>query len=193
VASRERDRIDACGEISTVVARVAAGEAHALADLYDRSSSLVFSLAMRILGRQDEAEEVVLDVFAQVWKTARTFDSRRGSAEAWLTTMTRSRALDRRRYRTARPDADGADTTGLERLDTMRARGTRDPFAADHARLQAEAILRVLLPEERRLVELAYFEGLTHAELAARLGLPLGTVKTKIRNSVLKMRARLLE
>jgi len=171
--------------------RLADGDVDALAHVYDGTCRMVFGLAVRILRRVDEAEEVVVEVYTQAWKTASSFDPGRGSVEAWLSTITRSRALDRLRSRKARPDVDDASRMPLEDLDGIEYRSQRDVLVADHARFQAAAMLMALAPDDRRLIELAFFEGYTHTELADRLGLPLGTVKTRIRLSILRMRRAL--
>ena len=159
-----------------------------MAHVYDRTSRFVFSLLMRILRRQEDAEEVLVEVYTQAWRSAASFDPRRGSGEAWLSTIARSRAIDRLRSRKARPDLHHANVTAVEPFDETRHGRQHEPLSADHARFQAAAMLMALAPDERRLVELAYYDGYTHRELADRLGLPLGTVKTRIRHSLLKMR-----
>ena len=189
----EGDRIETPIGLSPWVRRLVAGDGDALAYLYDRTSRMVFGLAMHILRRADEAEEVVVEVYTQMWKRAASFDPERGSVEAWLSTMTRSRALDRLRSRKARPDVDDVSRSPLEDVDRIEYRTRQDPLVADHARFQAAAMLMALTPDERRLIELAFYDGYTHSELAGLLGLPLGTVKTRIRMSVLKMRRALRE
>lgn len=194
-APRRVDSAPSKGEIVTAasltacVPAVAAGDPEALARLYDHTSRLVYNLALRILRRPDEAEEVALDVYAQVWRTAGSFDSNRGSVEAWLLMIARARAIDRLRARTARPDADGAALVELEiREDDRKVDGL---LSAWDARGRVRTMLTRLATSDRRLVELAFFEGYTHRELAALLGLPLGTVKTRLRNSLLRMRRSL--
>jgi RNA polymerase sigma-70 factor, ECF subfamily len=187
----EDERIETPLGLSPCLERVAAGDVDALAHLYDRTCRMVFGLAMRILRRAEEAEEIVVDVYTQMWKTAASFDPARGSVEAWLSTMTRSRALDRLRSRKARPDLDDVSRTPLEDLDRIEDRRQPDRSGVDHARFQAAAMLMALAPDERRLIELAFFHGYTHSELAGLLGLPLGTIKTRIRMSVMRMRRAL--
>jgi len=175
--------------LSTSMASVAAGDADALATLYDLTSPLVYSLARRILRRSDDAEEVVLDVYVQAWRTAGRFDSSRGTVEAWLLMMARARAVDRLRARAARPDLQPARPVAPDdRPDQDTA--ARAASACD-ARTRLQWVLPRLPPSDRRLVELAFFEGCTHRELAAAFGLPLGTVKTRLRNSLQSMRRAL--
>ena len=176
-------------QFTACMASIAAGDTDALAALYDRTSRVVYGVAVRILRRRDEAEEVVLDVYTQVWRTATGFDPGRGSIEAWLLMITRTRAIDRLRARTARPDVDGAAVEALEQRQT--------PVGADRlasawdARRRIGGVLPRLAPCERHLIEMAFLEGYTHRELAALLGLPIGTVKTRIRNSLRVMRGAL--
>lgn len=168
--------------------RAGAGDPDALARLYDRTSRLVYSLALRILRREDEAEEVVLDVYAQVWRTAARFDVRRGSIEAWLLNMARSRAVDRLRSRAARPDLDSLGCAVVD-IEDLGDQATADELVdAFDARRRADLMLLTLAPEDRRMIELAFYEGFTHSELSVLLGLPLGTVKTRIRRCLMRMR-----
>jgi RNA polymerase sigma-70 factor (ECF subfamily) len=172
------------------IERAAAGDEQALTDLYDESSALVFSLALRILGNEADAEEVTLEVYTQVWRRAGDFDRGRGSAGAWLTTLARSRAIDRLRAGAMRR----ASERSLPEAGTLCDPGPL-PDAAGQAGEQrrfVQAALDALSPEQRELIELAYFSGLTHSELARRLHQPLGTVKTRIRLAMMKLR-KLLE
>src|SRR5262245_38521546 len=156
--------------------RLAAGDARALGELFDAYSGLLGGLALRILQSRAEAEDVVQEVFVQVWRQAARFDGRRGNPEAWLCTITRTRALDRLRRRAARRERTGAAA----------------PPGADVPRPEESLAVRQALgelsPEQRRALELAYYEGLTHAEIARRLGEPLGTIKTRIRTAMTRLR-----
>ena len=167
--------------------RVARGEGAALAELYDRHARAVFSLAVRILGDQAEAEDIVQDVFSQAWSQASRYDASRGAVGAWLLTMARSRAIDRVRARRARPESRGVDARMLGAIADLGAR-------QDVALLTAEQVVRLRaalerLPLLQRIaIELAYYEGLTQAEIAERLEQPIGTVKTRVRLALLKLR-----
>jgi RNA polymerase sigma-70 factor (ECF subfamily) len=168
--------------------RVGAGDADALAVLYDRYSRPVYSLALRIVSDPAEAEDVVQDVFAQVWRQAGRYDVRRGPVVAWLMTITRTRAIDRLRSRRARPDGTPADyDRQVERMADTREAQEELAIAAEHV-----ARLRAALPElpvvQRLAIEMAFFEGLSHNEIAERLEQPLGTIKTRIRLGLLKLR-----
>lgn len=167
---------------------IARGDAHALADLYDRHARRVYSLALRIVQDGAEAEDVVQDVFVQAWRQASRYDAERGTVAAWLLTMTRTRAIDRLRA-----------SQGRSRLaEGAASEPASDPTVPpDLLLLTAEqvvavrAALKALPALQRVALELAYYEGLTHVEIAARLDEPLGTVKTRIRTAMLRLREAL--
>lgn len=171
-----------------LVRAVATGSAEALADLYDRYSATVFGLARRITGRQEDAEEVVQDVFAQVWRQAGRYQDGRATVVAWLVMLTRTRAIDRLRARAARPDQDA---TATPETTPLVATSSPDPEQVAVSSDEARTLKRMLgsLPEvQRSLVELAYYDGLTHSEIAAQTGLALGTVKTRLRTALFTLR-----
>jgi RNA polymerase sigma-70 factor (ECF subfamily) len=173
------------------VGRCVLQNAAALGSLYDESSSLVYSLALRVLGNEADAEEVTLDVYTQVWRRAAGYDPERGSVTAWLVTIARSRAIDKVRSRVGRAGLEQP----LEVCGEART-NTADPeqhTAMNQQRRRVLAALDKLGPEQRSALELAYFSGLSHSELAARLGLPLGTVKTRIRLGMMKLRELLVD
>lgn len=173
--------------------RVAEGETQALAELYDATSRYVFGILRRMLWSAESAEEVAQEVYLQVWKTAGSFDPQRGSAWSWLALLTRSRAIDRMR-------ADGSYRDAVEDLQRTATRtsmeeGTEGNHLQDIARSEraevVHAALRDLPGDQRRALELAFFGGLSHREIAERTETPLGTVKTRIRTALLKLRERL--
>lgn len=177
-----------------LVARVAQGDEGALGQLYDRFGGVLYAVAFRVMGQQADAEEVVMEAFAQAWREARRFDTGRGSVAAWLTVMTRSRALDRVRSQSRRERI--TDTAAREEPASAPAMsaGFPPPGASllDEERGRAVgAALAALSPPQRQAIELAYYEGLSQSEIAARLGEPLGTIKTRVRLGMQKLREAL--
>jgi RNA polymerase sigma-70 factor (ECF subfamily) len=173
----------------STVARMAAGDQAALAEFYDHHGRAVYSLAFRILRDQRDAEEIVQDVFTQAWRESRRYNTRRGSVMAWLMTLTRSRAVDRLRRRRSRPQsAAPADP----RADISDSAAPADEQLIWTVRVdEVRAALDTLPFVQRMTIELAFYEGLTHSEIAERLEEPLGTIKTRIRQGLLKLRERL--
>jgi RNA polymerase sigma-70 factor (ECF subfamily) len=180
---------DSAAEDRAVFERMGRGDQDALAEIYDRHGRLVYSLAFRILRDQSDAEDVVQDVFSQAWRQASRYDAARGSVLGWLLTLTRSRAIDRLRGRRSRPEPS-SDEGALNGIPDPAA--PADVLAASAAQAaHIRAALDGLTVLQRVAIELAFYEGLTHAEIAERLELPLGTVKTRIRQGLLKLRDRL--
>lgn len=170
--------------------RVEARDADALAALYDRHGARLLGLARRILGDGGEAEEVLQEVFLFAWRSAASYDPERGNVLTWLLIATRSRAIDRLRTRrtASRPEMRRLDEVPVEPA------ASEDPEAASADR-QWESVCRSAVEElpgdQRRVLELAYFEGLTQQEIADRTATPLGTVKTRARLGLMKLRDRL--
>jgi RNA polymerase sigma-70 factor (ECF subfamily) len=174
-----------------LVARAAQGEERAIGALYDRYGAVLYAVAYRIVGQRADAEEVVVEALAQAWRDAARFEAGRGSVAGWLTMIARSRALDlvRARGRRDRITASAA----ADRPDTPLAMGEAGPDpggALDHdeRRRQVRQALETLSPPQRQAIELAYFEGLSQSEIAERLQEPLGTVKTRVRLGMQKLR-----
>lgn len=171
-----------------LVRRMAFGDEAALGELYDRWSGLVHALALRITRDADDAAEVVEDAFWQAWRQAERYEAGRGGVGAWLTTIARSRALDRLRARGRIREET------VEVLPEPEAGGAGDPSAAaeiEERRRLVTAAVALLPPEQRQTVELAYFGGLSQSEIAETLGQPLGTVKTRARLALQKLRESL--
>jgi RNA polymerase sigma-70 factor (ECF subfamily) len=171
------------------IAQIAAGDQTALAQFYELTNRLAFGLILRILGDRSTAEEVLLDVYTQVWRQAGNYRRERGTPLAWLTTIARTRALDRLR----------AGRQEMQRKESLEVVADVRSFAADpeesaarheHQRLVRQA-LAALTFEQRQVLELAYFSGMSHSEIAAHLGQPLGTVKTRTRLGMLKLKEML--
>jgi RNA polymerase sigma-70 factor (ECF subfamily) len=167
--------------------RVAAQDAQALAEFYDLTAKPLFALAVRILGDASEAEEVIQDVFVQIWKNAPSFDPLLGPAFHWALSITRNRSIDRLRARQRRARM-------IEHLENDAATNAPASAAAGQDAFEAEdsaavrATLNSLPADQRRVIEMAFFGGLTHQEIAESLKEPLGTVKARIRRGLLKLR-----
>lgn len=178
-----------------LVSRMSEGEDAALGELYDRYGKTLYALALAIVREPADAEEVVVDAFGQAWRQAGAFDPLRGSVGAWLATIARSRALDtvRARGRRARAHERAAQLSDEGLATPVAALGPDPARGAERGearRLVTEALAG--LPEPQRVaIELAYFEGLSQSEIAARLAEPLGTVKTRMRAGMEKLRGLL--
>lgn len=174
--------------------RVARGDEPALESLYDRYSGVLHAVAFRISGERSDAEEIVLDSFSQAWREATRFQSERGSVIAWLTMICRSRALDLVRARGRRSrlatKAVAAEPDAAPAMGSVNPGGDRDIEQLERRTVVNDA-LRALSPAQRRAVELAFYDGLSHSEIAVRLGEPLGTIKTRVRLGMQKLRESL--
>ena len=168
------------------LARMAQGDGDAVAELYDRHARPIYSLALRILGDVTDAEDVVQEVFSQAWRQASRYNASRGAVAAWLLTLARSRAIDRLRAKRARPAGVTDERMADQLVDASPAVDSMVLSSEQVSRVRAALDELPLL--QRAALELAYFEGLTHAEIADRLEQPLGTVKTRIRLAMLKLR-----
>jgi len=173
-----------------LLARVGKGDQQAFEHLYDRSSSLLFTLAVRMLSDRDEATDLLQEVYLEVWRKGVRYDPARGTPIAWLITMTRSRAIDRLRSRASRGQGrtDSIETAGVAELPDDKG----GPFEAAADRELREVVTTALasLPRaQQQAVELAYYEGLSHTEIAARLNEPVGTIKTRIKLGMTKLKA----
>lgn len=187
------DSADPSGQRDTrdddLIARMARGDRAACAELYDRFSRPLFSIALRILQDTAEAEDVIQDVFVALWEKASAFDASRGSAFGWAVTLTRNRAIDRVRTRRRRSMLLGNSLPE----DLPGGSPSADPDSAGDLIFKEKssavrAALATLPAEQLRALELAFFGGLTQQEIAARLSEPLGTVKARIRRGLLKLR-----
>jgi RNA polymerase sigma-70 factor (ECF subfamily) len=164
-----------------LVAAMAAGDTAALARLYERHAPLLFGLALRIVRERREAEDLLHDVFLEAWRSARDFDPKRGRVRTWLAIRMRSRALDlKKSARVAR----NAGEAGLELVPDDAERARFD--GGDHARVRAA--LGALAVDQRRVLELAYFDGLTCTEISTQISIPVGTVKSRLAAAMAKLR-----
>lgn len=168
-----------------MITKIAEGDGSALAELYDAHAAMVYSLALRIVKVPNDAEEVVQEVFAQAWRQSARYDATRGTVAGWLVMMTRARALDALRAKTARPDVSRT----VEMPDLPASTTSQEA-----ALISNEAVERVRqalssLDEPFRLpIEMAYYNGLSQSEIAAELQQPLGTIKTRMRSALAKLR-----
>jgi RNA polymerase sigma-70 factor (ECF subfamily) len=161
------------------------GDEQALAALYDRYGSILFGLLLRILHDRAEAEDVLQEIFLRVWQRAADFDEQRGRVFTWLVTIARSRAIDRLRSLNSRERV--AEEASRANVSSMTTNALADTLASEQREMVALALAEI--PEEqRRTLLLAYFEGLTQSEIASRTGEPLGTVKTRTRAGLARLR-----
>lgn len=175
----EPPRADDAELDATLVAAMAGGDRGALATLYERHAAVLLGLAMRIVRSRLEAEDLLHDVFLEAWRSAKAFDPKRGRVRTWLAIRMRSRALDLQK--SARVSRNAGDT-GLDALVDER-----EGASPDHARVRAA--LAELGPDQRRVLELAYFEGLSCTEIASRVSVPVGTVKSRLAAGLDRLRS----
>jgi RNA polymerase sigma-70 factor (ECF subfamily) len=170
-----------------LIRRILSGDEVALGVLYDRYGGRVYSVAKRILQDDGAAEEILQDIFHQLWRNAASFDSARGALGSWLLVMARNRSIDRLRRRGPAATEEVAATLHGPGLDIENA------VAANEMTERVREALRALPEAQREAMELAYFEGLTQSEIAKRTGDPLGTVKTRLRTALASLKAELGE
>ena len=170
---------------------MARGDKSALGRLYDSLSRPLYSLAFRIVNDSPEAQDIVQDVFVQIWQKASTYDTGRGSVFGWAATLTRNRAIDRVRMRKRRSELLAESAPDLQPAPIA---GDLDSGASLWIQEKARAVrsaLRQLAPDQQTAIELAYFSGLTQLQIAAKLNEPLGTIKARIRRGLLKLKETL--
>ena len=171
-------------EWATLVRSIATGDQLALHALYERAHRPVFTLIMRITANRETAEELTIDVFHDVWRRAARYDATNGTVLGWIMNQARSRAIDRMRFESRKKRSHGGD---LE-LQPEVAANPRDVLELRDQHEALRGALAALTPDERQAIETTFFAGLTHAEAAARLRQPLGTIKTRIRSGLHKLR-----
>lgn len=169
-----------------LIGRMARGDQAALAVLYDDTSAMVHGLAIKILRDESAAEDVTIDVYWQAFRQASSYDPGRGSPLAWLLTLTRGRAIDRFRSDAPRRLREAPLET-IEAMPTTAADPAESTLAGESRRVVLAA-LNALTPDQRQVIELAYYTGMSHSEIAVALGQPLGTIKTRIRTGMLALR-----
>ena len=163
-----------------MVTALKSGDQRAIAELYDRYSSVVYAVALRVLGDAGAAEDILQDVFLQLWRNPSAFDAARGSLGAWLSVIARNRAIDALRRR--RPETDIEDVIVSVAPD-LAAEADRSRAAQ-----KVRGVLGTMPHAQRSALEMAYFEGLSHSEIANKTGEPLGTIKTRIRAGLMTLR-----
>lgn len=178
--------------LAGLVEQMAQGRQDALARLYDETSSVLNGLLLRILERPEDAEEVLLDVYMKAWKYAARYSEKRGSVQAWLMIMARNAAIDRIRQKRAQPKTLAFEPEATPEPESTEA-SPEEQTAERQRRRKVQIVLRDLPPEQREVVELAFFGGLTHAELAEHLQEPLGTIKSRIRMGLIRLRGLIEE
>ncbi len=188
--SSNRDaRRRAATEEAQIVRRMGAGEPEALSDLYDRYSGMLQALALRVLNNVGDAEEVVQEAFLQAWKQAERYDPSRSSVSTWLVLITRSRSIDRLRSRKV---SDKTVTAAQQEQKTTHTspEGARDVLMSER-RERLDREMALLPDEQREVLELAFYRGMTQREISDSTGIPLGTVKTRTLLAMKKLRAAL--
>jgi RNA polymerase sigma-70 factor (ECF subfamily) len=165
---------------AALVARIRSGDESAMGELYDHYSGIVYGVALRVLGNTMAAEDVVQEVFLQFWRNPQAFQADRGRLAPWLAVIARNRSIDVLRKRQPEYDIHELPIASGVDLESEAAR----KIAVEKVR----GVLAQLPPEQRKALELAFFEGLTHSEIAGKTGEPLGTVKTRIRAALLALR-----
>lgn len=165
------------------------GDGRAVAALYDRYSGLVFALGLRMLGSREAAEELVQEAFLRAWRQAATYQPQLGRLSSWLIGIARNLAVDELRRRGARPQkAEGEAEDQVAQIASPSSDDPAEQLAISSRRREVRQALDALPPAQRQVMELAYYRGLTQTEIAARLGDPLGTVKTRMRLATQKLR-----
>jgi RNA polymerase sigma-70 factor, ECF subfamily len=162
------------------VTAMKSGDQSALAELYDRYSAVVYAVALRVLGDTGAAEDVLQEVFLQLWRNPGAFDAARGSLASWLAVITRNRAIDSLRKR--RPEKD-IDDVFVSVVPDLAAEADRSRVAQ-----KVREVLGMMPAAQRTALEMAYFEGMSHSEIAGKTGEPLGTIKTRIRAGLMTLR-----
>ena len=178
--AKSRGRSQDSTALAVLIEHMAQGRQEALARLYDQTAPMLNGLLLRLLDRPQDAEEVLLDVYMKAWKNAGSYSPDRGSVHSWLFTMARSVAIDRIRQKRARPSTLPLEFSGGSEPHSSE-QSPEQQSAQSQRRRKVQVLLNELPPDQRDVVMLAFFGGLTHSELAGRLGQPLGTVKSRIR------------
>lgn len=187
-SGRDADASDRGDQLSDLLRRCARGDETAFAQLYDATSARVYGLAVRVVRDPAQAEEVAQEAFLEIWRTASRFDPVQGSALSWLMTLCHRKAVDRVRSAEA---ASRRDASYAQKSHTVDHDSTADSAQAALEARRVRDALQGLTDVQRQAIELAYFGGYTHTEVAGLLELPIGTAKTRIRDGLIRLRDRL--
>lgn len=165
---------------ANLIERICSGDENAMADMYDRYSGIIYGVALRVLGNTSAAEDVLQEVFLQLWRNPQAFDANRGRLAPWLAVIARNRAID---YLRKRPREER-----IEEVTISTQVNLEDEAALRQVIAKIRTVMGQLPQEQRRALEMAFFEGMTHVEIAAKTGEPLGTIKTRIRTGLMAVR-----
>jgi RNA polymerase sigma-70 factor, ECF subfamily len=175
-------------EATNLLTKIAEGDRTALSQLYDRYARIIYAIAWKSLNSVEDCEEVVLEVFAQIWKIADRFDLNKGCVEQWIFTLARSRILDRLRKLQRLNKVNVAISSGTEIEFPIASVDPIEAIEIGERQQQVLAALSQIPPAQRQVIDMAYYQGLTHAEIAAATGLSIGTVKTRLRLGLSKLK-----
>lgn len=184
----ETDPAETLADDVALLRRVAQGDRRGLEELYDRFANLLFTVAHRVLNDQQATEDVLQDVFVQIWEKAPLYDVSRGKPLTWAITLTRNKAIDQLRAIQRRGRLAESAEREYKALENFEGPSAFDEVASGEAGRNVREAIKSLSPESREVIELAYFSSLTQVEIAERLQQPLGTVKARIRRALLKLR-----
>ncbi len=189
---------DVCVEIeqledTALLQLISRGEDAALAELYDRYGRLVFSIAYRIVGHPQSAEDITLEVFARVWEKGDTYDPAKGKASTWLTRLARNRAIDQLRHRAVRPEKESVGWWEITAVPVTNSHNPEVQVALNQRQEKVREAVSSLPDNQQEVLALAFFQGMTHSEIAAHLNEPLGTVKGRIRAGMKSLRLMLAD
>ena len=175
-----------------LIRSIVEGKSTALGELYDRYGRLVYSLVFQVVGDSGTAEEVSQEVFLQIWNKAGTYHAEQGKVATWLTSVARHKAIDSLRRKGARPEGHQVEFEGDDESDLVDPVGVEEQVELSQRSLAVRQAISHLPPDQKKALAMAYFKGMTHQEVADAIGEPLGTIKTRIRLGMLKLR-QLLE
>ena len=188
VSRAQRDEDDVM-----LIGRIGAGDESALSELYNRYSQLLYAMQMRILHSVEDAEDMLQEVFLQVWNKASSYQRDKGTVYTWLVTLTRNRTIDRLRSKGFRKQQQEIDMEQLSLMDETRSGNPHNMTVLSEQQRTVVNVLQQLNNEQQQVLALAYYEGYSQSEIAEKLNVPLGTVKSRMRQGLLKMRSVLKE